>query len=261
MPDRARPIRRMPLIRPVLPGIETPGIEASLRAAGRCAIAGVDEVGRGAWAGPVYAAAVVLTPACYDDRDLLAGVTDSKLIPAATRQRLAQDIVRYAAGAALGWVEAPLIDRLNILGATRLAMQAAIACLDGAIQPAGQEGWGAQRLTTFAVTPDYLLVDALPLPTIPLAQQAIIKGDRQCLAIAAASIVAKVARDAEMARRGLAHAGYDWAGNKGYGTRRHVTALWRFGLTPEHRRSFNPMRYLIGQRDHIAGMLPPATSA
>ncbi len=228
-----------------------------MRAAGHNLIAGVDEVGRGCWAGPVYAAAVVLPARCFDDRALLAEVTDSKLLTPAKRERLAVDVLRLAFGAALGWVEAPLIDRLNILGATRLAMRAALASLDGPPVVAAAGGaWGGQRLCGGDVIPDFVLTDAVPLPDVPLPQRAVIRGDRCCLSIAAASIVAKVARDAEMQRRAAHYPAFGFADNKGYGTRRHLTALREAGVTPLHRRTFAPVKYLLGLRDHVAGALP-----
>jgi len=255
-------------------------LEDTLRAAGYRRIAGVDEVGRGCWAGPVYAAAVVLPDDCYVDRLLLAEVIDSKLLAAPKRERLAATITQLALGAAIGWAEAPVIDRLNIAGATRLAMYAALAALAGRSptitlpaapageRPAGARSealagpattpvlWGAVRLAGEALLPDYVLTDALPLPALSLPQRAVVRGDRCCLAIAAASIVAKVARDAEMQRRAGAYPGYGWQQNKGYGTAHHAHALLEHGLTPLHRRSFAPMKYLTGLRDFVAGALP-----
>ena len=229
-------------------------VEDEVRASGFRRIAGVDEVGRGCWAGPVYAAAVVLPDACYDDRALLAEVTDSKLLTPARRERLSRDILDLATAAAVGWAEAPVIDQLNILGATRLAMRAALSCLNGA--PAGGPGWGARHLLAHQSAPDYVLVDAVRLPEVPLPQRPVIRGDRCCLSVAAASIVAKVLRDEDMCRRATVSPSFALDHNKGYGTRAHITALRRHGVTPLHRRSFAPMKYLLGLRDHIAGSLP-----
>jgi ribonuclease HII len=197
----------------------------------------------------------VLSPRCYADRRLLAEVTDSKLLAPPKRERLAADVLALAAGAALGWVEPALIDQLNILGATRLAMRRALQCLAGPASMAGPS-WGARRLTAQPLQPGYVLVDAVPLPEVALPQRAIIRGDRLCLSIAAASIVAKVARDAEMCARSGSHPAYDLERNKGYGTRRHARALHQIGLSPLHRRSFAPMKYLLGLRDCVAGHLP-----
>jgi ribonuclease HII len=235
-------------------------VEQALRGRGFRLIAGVDEAGRGCWAGPVFAAAVVLPPVCYDDRSLLAEVTDSKLLPAPKRERLAGDVQRLAAGAAIGWAEAPVVDRLNVLGATRLAMRAALACLAGAPPPSwlvAGPSWGAARLAGGRVVPDYVVVDAVHLPEVPLPQSAVVRGDQRCLAVAAASILAKVARDAEMRRRAAPFPEFGLADNKGYGTRRHLQALQRAGLTPLHRRTFAPMKYLLGVQDCVAGALPP----
>ncbi|HEU5316454.1 MAG TPA: ribonuclease HII [Chloroflexota bacterium] len=242
-------------VQPPLLAIDCLEAEESLRAAGYTQIAGVDEVGRGCWAGPVYAGAVILPARCYDDRALLAEVTDSKLLTPLKRQRLARDILDLASGAAVGWADPPLVDRLNVLGATRRAMAAAIACLGGPPE-AGGPGWGARRVSREPVAPDHLLVDAVKLPEVDLPQRAVIRGDSSCLAIAAASIVAKVTRDAEMAALPERYAPYDFASNKGYASRRHAHALRALGVTPLHRRSYAPVRLFIGIRDHIAGSLP-----
>jgi ribonuclease HII len=259
-----------------VPAIACIDTELALRRAGCQTIAGVDEVGRGCWAGPVYAAVVVLPGECYTARSLLAEVIDSKLLSPAKRQRLAAQIVGCARGAAVAWVEAPLIDQLNILGATRLAMQLAIRCLSGTASPdlcpgsgaeppagassAGQM-YGAVCLTGQGVRPDFVLTDAVKLPDLDLPQRAIVRGDRSCLAIAAASIVAKVTRDAEMERRHAQYPDLALASNKGYGSRRHIEALHRAGVTPLHRRSFAPMKYLLGVHDYVAGVLPPPAGA
>jgi ribonuclease HII len=231
--------------------------EAALRREGISRIAGVDEVGRGCWAGPVYAAAVVLPASCYRDRSLLARVVDSKLLSPSLRERLASDILRLALGVSVAWAEAPVIDRLNILGATRRAMYAALECLAGGPLLLGAPGGGVARLAGGPVTPQVVLTDAVPLPDLAWPHRAITRADRSCLAVAAASIVAKVVRDAEMCRRQALYPDYALDRNKGYGTAAHVRALYAAGLTPIHRRSFAPMKYLLGLRDHISGALPP----
>jgi ribonuclease HII len=208
----------------------------------------------------VYAAAVVLPAACYRDRGLLAEVVDSKLLTPARRERLAADVLRLAVGAAVAWAEAPVVDRLNVLGATRLVMRAALDCLSGGplfVEPGGAAGVGAVRLGGGAVTPDFVLTDAVTLPDLTCSHRAIVRGDRSCLAVAAASIVAKVARDAEMARRHERFPHLALERNKGYGTPDHFRALRATGVTPLHRRSFAPVKYLLGVRDHVAGALPP----
>ena len=259
-------------------------IEAALRREGISRIAGVDEVGRGCWAGPVYAAAVVLPASCYRDRRLLARVVDSKLLSPSLREHLAVDILRLAVGVAVAWVEAPVIDRLNILGATRRTMYAALECLAGGPllldEPGGAEevagrlqtgapgssaargpGGGVARLAGGPVTPQFVLTDAVPLPDLAWPHRAITRADRSCLAVAAASIVAKVVRDAEMCRRQALYPHLALDRNKGYGTAAHARALYAAGLTPIHRRSFAPMKYLLGLRDHVSGALPPPPNA
>jgi ribonuclease HII len=182
-------------------------------------------------------------------------VTDSKLLTAVKRERLADEILDVALAAAVGWADAPLVDRLNVLGATRYAMAAAIRCLDGPGK-AGGPGWGARRLSRVALAPQFVLVDAVRLPEVALPQQAVIRGDSSCLAVAAASIVAKVVRDNEMRLLPPRYAPYDFAGNKGYASRRHAEALRTHGVTPLHRRSYAPVRLFVGIRDHVAGALP-----
>ncbi len=231
--------------------------EDALQGAGYRRIAGLDEVGRGCWAGPVYVAAVILPPECYADRTLLAEVTDSKRLTPTRRERLAADILDLALGVTIAWAEAPMIDRLNILGATRWAMRAALERLSGTPGAAGEalQG-GTTRLCGDAVMPDFVLTDAVSLAGLPWPHQPVIGGDRTCLAIAAASIVAKVARDAEMCRRHALLPHLALASNKGYGTPAHLQGLRAGGLTPLHRRSFAPMKYLLGLHDHVAGALP-----
>jgi ribonuclease HII len=188
--------------------------EDEARAAGHLVVAGVDEVGRGALCGPVVAAAVVLGDG-FDP----GGLDDSKRLT--RRQREALD-VRIRAGArafAVGFAEPAEIDRVNILRATLLAMRRAVLALP-------------ER-------PDLLLVDALTVPGLPVAQRAIVKGDALSVSIAAASIVAKVARDALMRDLDRVHPGYDLARNMGYGSEEHREALRRLGPSTVHRRSFH----------------------
>jgi len=184
-------------------------------------IAGVDEVGRGCWAGPVVAAAVVLPPSVLADPALLAGVDDSKALAAAVRARLAEQIVALADDWGIGAVPAHVIDTHGILPATRLAMQIALLRL---ARPA-----------------DALLIDAVRLDGWPQPQRSLIKGDARCLSIAAASIIAKVARDRLMAALDRAAPNYGFAQHKGYGTAVHARALRAHGPSPQHRRSFRPV--------------------
>lgn len=186
-------------------------------------VAGVDEAGRGPLAGPVVAAAVILDPGRPID-----GLNDSKRLTARQRDRLDEAIRTRALAWALGRAEVEEIDRLNILRATLLAMQRAVAALDPA--------------------PRRVLVDGDRCPRLGCPAQAIVKGDQKVAAIAAASILAKVARDREMAQLDALYPGYGLARHKGYPTRDHVEALRRLGATPAHRRSFSPVRALPGAK-------------
>ncbi|MBD1853529.1 ribonuclease HII [Leptolyngbya sp. FACHB-711] len=183
-------------------------------------VAGVDEVGRGALFGPVVAAAVIL-PTDQLDRLSAAGVTDSKQLSAFQRQELAVQIRAVAIDCRIGIASVQEIDRLNILQATFLAMRRAV-----------------DRLSP---QPDLCLIDGNHcVPQLVLPQQAIVKGDQRSLAIAAASIVAKVWRDTLILRLAAKYSGYDLASNKGYGTVKHRLALQQKGASRQHRRSFSP---------------------
>ena len=188
--------------------------EDEARAEGHSVVAGVDEVGRGALCGPVVAGAVVLGEA-FD----CEGLDDSKRLTARERERLAARIRAHARGVALGSCEPSEIDALNILRATLEAMRRAVLALP--------------------VRPDVVLVDALTIPGVDCAQRPIVKGDALSVSIAAASIVAKVTRDALMLELDARHPGYGLAENMGYGSREHLDALHRFGPSPIHRRSFH----------------------
>lgn len=194
--------------------------EAALIAAGARTVAGVDEVGRGPLAGPVTAAAVVLDP-----ENIPEGLADSKTLGARRRQALA-DSIRIAARWAVAHASVNEIDALNILQASHLAMSRALVAL--------------------TMPPDAALIDGNRLPAdLPCPAQAVVKGDAFCLSIAAASILAKVARDAEMARLAALHPGYGWERNAGYPTAAHLDALRRLGVTPYHRRGFAPVRKIL----------------
>jgi ribonuclease HII len=198
--------------------------EQGLWATGYRWIGGVDEAGRGAWAGPVVAAAVILPPDLPDLALLLAPVRDSKQLTPRCREACFALIVRHAISYGIGSVPAQEIDRLGILQATRLAMRQAVESL----QP----------------PPEYLLIDAVPLPEVGVPYSAIVKGDRDCLSIAAASIIAKVTRDRWMMALEERLPGYGLGRHKGYGTRAHWEALRRLGPSEQHRRSFAPIRAL-----------------
>jgi ribonuclease HII len=191
-------------------------VEASVRRQGFARIAGVDEAGRGCLFGPVFAAAVVLDP----ERPV-AGLADSKTLPAERREELAAAIRERAAAWAVASASAAEIDRINIREASRLAMRRAVESLDPPC--------------------DYLLVDALTIDW-PVPQQALIKGDARVTAIAAASILAKVGRDACITALADEYPGYGLDRHKGYPTQEHREALRQLGVTALHRRSFAPVR-------------------
>ena len=203
--------------------------ERRLLAAGCDRIAGVDEAGRGCWAGPVVAAAVVLDAATLRDPGRLAGVDDSKALSARQREALYGRIVAVAAGWGVGVVQAAVVDTHGIMAATRIAMEVALLRLPCA--------------------PDALLIDAVRLPGWPCRQEALIKGDARCLSIAAASVVAKVTRDRLMVALDRRHPEYGFAAHKGYGTAAHQGALARYGPLPQHRRSFQPLLDLVYSKE------------
>lgn len=179
-------------------------------------IAGVDEVGRGPLAGPVVAAAVILPKACK-----IPGLNDSKKIPKAKHKEIYEAVLQNAIAIGVGVKDNHVIDQVNIYKATKLAMMEAI----GQLEP----------------QPQHLLIDAMKLD-LPISQTSIIKGDANSLSIAAASIVAKVTRDQMMEDFDREYPGYDFAQNAGYGTAKHLAGLDQLGVTPIHRRSFEPVK-------------------
>jgi len=187
-------------------------------------VAGVDEVGRGPLAGPVVTAAVILDPARP-----ITGLADSKQLSEGRREALAEIIMNQALAWSIGRAEVEEIDALNILQATLLAMQRAVAGLTPA--------------------PHHVLVDGNRCPVLPCTAEAIIKGDGLIPAISAASIIAKVSRDREMVELDARYPGYGLAGHKGYPTKAHVAALQSLGVTPIHRRSFAPVRRVMDNTD------------
>jgi ribonuclease HII len=204
------------------PSLPDVSLEAAARATGASRIAGVDEAGRGPLAGPVVAAAVILDPA-----RIPPGLNDSKRLTAARRTALVP-LIQAASVWAVGQASVAEIDALNILRASHLAMVRALAGL--------------------AVAPDLALIDGNLLPRdLPCAGQAVVGGDARSLSIAAASILAKVARDRIMADLDRQHPGYGWAQNAGYPSPGHRAALLTLGLTPHHRRSFAPIRNILCQ--------------
>ncbi|MCF6217888.1 MAG: ribonuclease HII [Gammaproteobacteria bacterium] len=179
--------------------------------------AGVDEVGRGPLAGPVVAAAVILDP-----DNPIEGLADSKKISKKRREQLYEEIIQKAMAWSIARAEVEEIDEINILQASLLAMSRAVA--------------------TLPISPDHALVDGNKLPLLNCTAEAIVKGDEKVPAISAASIIAKVARDREMAAMELKYPGYGFDKHSGYPTKAHMQALKELGVTPIHRRSFAPVR-------------------
>ncbi|WP_105663965.1 ribonuclease HII [Cronobacter dublinensis] len=184
-------------------------------------VAGVDEVGRGPLVGAVVTAAVILDPL-----KPIVGLADSKKLSEKRRLALFDEIKEKAIAWSLGRAEPHEIDELNILHATMLAMQRAVANL--------------------AVTPEYVLVDGNRCPALPMPSMAVVKGDSRVAEISAASILAKVTRDAEMAELDLTFPQYGFAQHKGYPTAFHLERLAEYGVTAHHRRSFAPVKRALG---------------
>ena len=198
-------------------------IEESLGLSTRAVIVGVDEVGRGPLAGPVTAAAVFVDRQKITS-DLLTKIDDSKKIPQKQRATLSKQIEGIAI-IGIGWASSSEIDQLNILEATMLAMQRAIFSLRKQI----------------ILDPDYILIDGNKVPRLDFPSKAIVRGDEKSISIAAASIVAKSKRDAFMTSLSKLYPYYGWEKNAGYGTREHLAAIEREGITVHHRRSFKPI--------------------
>lgn len=189
-------------------------------------IAGVDEVGRGPLAGPVVAAAVILPVGCK-----ITGLNDSKKIPKKKHEAVYDAVMAEAPAVGISVQSPEVIDRVNIYEATKIAMLDAISQL--------------------SPQPDHLLIDAMKLET-GLPQTSLIKGDAKSMSIAAASIVAKVTRDRLMADYDQLYPGYDFAQNAGYGTAKHLQGLKELGITPIHRRSFEPVKSMVeGKNDRM----------
>ncbi len=206
--------------------------ELRLMRRGQVPVAGLDEVGRGALAGPLYAAAVILPVDRFDLARSLAKVRDSKTLTARQRRICAADIRLLALDWALGEVSCQEVDRLGPLEASRLAMRRAF-----------------DRLS---LQPRHLLIDHLRLADLPCDQTPLTHGDARVLSIAAASVLAKVARDQEMEGLSQAYPTYGFSRHKGYGTAAHLRALRRWGPCPIHRRSFEPVAALA--------TMPPSAS-
>ncbi len=184
-------------------------------------VAGVDEVGRGPLVGAVVTAAVILDPA-----KPIVGLADSKKLSEKRRNALYEEIIEKALAWSLGRAEPEEIDQLNILHATMLAMQRAVASL--------------------AIVPEYVLIDGNRCPALPMPSLAVVKGDSRVAEISAASILAKVTRDREMATLDLSFPQYGFAQHKGYPTAFHLERLAEHGATEHHRRSFAPVKRALG---------------
>jgi ribonuclease HII len=195
-------------------------LEAAEHQLGSCPIAGVDEAGRGPWAGPVVAAAVILNP----DR-IPANINDSKVLDEDARAFLYNRIMKVAI-VGVGIADVDRIDRDNILVATLWAMSQAVAKLSAA--------------------PKLVLIDGNRAPRLPMAARTIVKGDAKCLSIAAASIIAKVTRDRIMMDLARDYPGYGFERHKGYGTPEHQAAIAKLGVSVLHRRSFRPVQLALG---------------
>ena len=200
-----------------------PDLSREISLGGR--VAGIDEAGRGPWAGPVVAAAVVLNQSKMPD-ELRFGIKDSKVISSAKRERLFS-LLRLHTEIGVGRAEVTEIDETNILNATFMAMRRALQAL--------------------SISVDIALVDGNQAPNLPCKVETLVKGDALSLSIAAASIVAKVHRDREMAMLAKTFPGYGWEKNAGYGTKEHREALARIGVTPHHRKTFSPVAKIISK--------------
>lgn len=196
--------------------------EKELYQQGYQAIAGIDEVGRGPLAGPVVTACVILPKNCK-----IKHLNDSKKIPKNHHEEIYQEILARALGIGIGIVDNNVIDQINIYEATKVGMLQAINQLKGEV-----------------TKPDYLLIDATHLET-SIPQQSLIKGDANSLSIAAASIVAKVTRDRMMADYANDYPGYAFEKNVGYGTKEHLEGLKKYGITPIHRKTFEPIKSML----------------
>jgi len=211
-------------VKPIVHLFPTLAAEKTLWDLGYSCVAGIDEAGRGAWAGPVVAAAVILPPNQSVQAELI-GVRDSKQMTARDREHWAGKIKETAVGWSTGLASNREIDRLGILPATRLAMHRAMEGLTNSLE--------------------HLLLDAVRLPGLNIPQTAFIKGDTMVLSISCASVLAKTSRDAMMVQMDLVHPGYGFARHKGYGTALHRQALVENGTCPEHRFSYKPVKSFV----------------
>ncbi|MRH42242.1 ribonuclease HII [Aquibacillus halophilus] len=196
--------------------------EKNLYKLGNNFVAGMDEAGRGPLAGPVVAAAVILKKDFY-----LPGLNDSKQLNKQTRENFFEIIKEEAISVGIGIIHSEEIDKLNIYQATKKAMKVAI-----------------QQLNPI---PDHVLIDAVPLDNLPCTSDSITKGDQKSISIAAASVIAKVTRDNLMEELHNSYPHYNFASNKGYGTKEHLEAIIQCGVSPYHRRSFAPVKDVVNE--------------
>jgi ribonuclease HII len=227
--------------KPTQPGLTE---ERRLWRAGFERIAGIDEAGRGAWAGPVVAGAVILPPvetlhatSLQEHTTSLRGVRDSKMLTPAQRETLYPIICQTALAWGVGQASHAEIDTLGIVPATRLAMARAVQAL--------------------AIQPDALLIDAIPLPDLPLYQQMLYHADSICLSVAAASILAKVTRDRLMIDLDAQYPHYGFARHKGYGTQVHQKALAQWGPADVHRKTFRPVALCDARHSKVSTYFSP----
>ena len=220
----------MPRLLPAKALVCSSRLERRLRHVGWERVAGCDEAGRGALVGPLTAAAVILNPK-LDPTEEITGLDDSKKIPPLKRERMAEIIRATAIAYSIIFIEAEEVDHLNVYQASRQAMLRALEAL--------------------SPRPDFILTDAMLLPPAAGPHYALIHGDARSHTIAAASILAKVARDEHMQHLDQRYPGYLMGKNKGYGTREHREAIERLGPCPEHRRTFRPVLDMVS-----AGRLP-----
>jgi len=185
-------------------------------------IAGIDEVGRGPLVGPVVACSVILPEDFYDER-----INDSKKLSEKKRELLYDVIMENALSVGIGIVNEDVIDEINILEATKKAM--------------------IESINNLSIKPEHLLIDAVKL-NIDIQQTSIIKGDAKSESIAAASIVAKVTRDRMMVELDQVHPEYDFKHNKGYGTKKHIEAVYKYGVLKEHRKTFEPIASIVSKK-------------
>lgn len=193
--------------------------ENNLKAKGYKYIAGVDEAGRGPLAGPVYAAAVILPDNCD-----IEGINDSKKLTEKKREKLYDEIIEKAVAWSVSAVDEKVIDEINILNATHLAMNNAVNSLQ--------------------IKPDYVIIDGNSIKNMTLPHETVVKGDAKCISIAAASILAKVSRDRYITQLAEQYPEYGFEKHKGYGTKAHYAALEEYGITPIHRKTF--LKKLLG---------------